>query len=95
MLESFSNNPVTKIEGELTYKALRLLKSELMWNILLAMIELGGRSHSYLGLVLSPAKYDQITGHNSVPHSNLGSILTFLPNPTQPQIAQVNATHKD
>ena len=95
MLESFPNNPVTKIEGEPTCQALRLLESELIQNASSIMTEVGGGNHGYLGLVLSPQKYTQITGHTFTPHPNPGPIPTFPANPTQPQIAQINATHED
>ena len=95
MLESFPNNPVNKMEGEPTYQALRLLESELIQNASSIMTELGGGNHGYLGLVLSPEKCNQITGHDFEPHPNPGPIPIFPDNPTQPQIAQINATHKD
>ena len=95
MLESFPNNPVTKIEGEPTCESLRLLETELTQNASSVMTELGGGNHGYLGLVLSEEKYQQITGNNFTPHPNPGPIPEFPDNPTQPQIAQINATHKD
>ena len=39
MLESFPNNPVTKIDGEPTYQPLRLLEIELVQNASSLMIE--------------------------------------------------------
>ena len=95
MLESFPNNPVTKIEGEPSYQALRTLETELIQNASSIFTELGGGGHGYLGLLLSSAKHLEITGHDFSRHPNPGPIPTFPANPTQPQIAQMNATHKD
>ena len=95
MLESFPNNPVTKIEGEPTYQTLRLLEVELIQNASSIMTELGGGNHGYLGLVLSAEKYMELTGYEFIPHPNPGPIPTFPDSPTQPQIAQINATHKE
>ena len=95
MLESFPNNPVTKIDGEPTYQILRLLETELVQNTSSLIIELGGGNHGYLGLVLSAEKYILLIGHVFIPHPNPGPIQTFSANCTQPQIAQVSATHKE
>ena len=59
------------------------------------MIELGGRNHRCQGLALSAVKHTQLTGHVFAPHPNPGLILTFPPNPTQSQIAQVKTTYKE
>ena len=64
MLESFPNNPVTKIEGEPSYQSLRTLETELIQNVLLIFTELGGGNHRYLGLLLSSAKYLEIIGYD-------------------------------
>ena len=95
MLESFPNNPVTKIEGEPSYQSLRTLEIELIQNASSIFTELGGGNHGYLGLLLEATKYLEITGHDFNQHSNPGLIPIFLDNPTQPQITQINATHKD
>lgn len=95
MLERFPNNPVTKIEGEPSYQALRTLETELIQNASSIFTELGGGNHGCLGLLLSSAKHLEITGHDFSQHPNPGLIPTFPANPTQPQIAQVIATHKD
>ena len=36
-----------------------------------------------------------MTGHDFIPHLNPGSLPTFPDSPTQPQIAQISATHKE
>ena len=95
MLESFPNNPVTKIEGEPSYQSLRTLETELIQNASSIFTELGGGNHGYLGLLLEAAKHLEITGHDFSRHPNPGPIPTFPANPTQPQIAQINATHKE
>ena len=95
MLESFPNNLVTKIEGEPTCQILRLIEMELIQNASSILTELGGGNHGYLGLVLSVAKYTELTGHVFTPHPKPGLIPTFPQNPTQPQIAQANAIHKE
>ena len=57
MLESFLNNPVTKIKGEQICESLRSIEIELIQNASSVMTELGGGNHGYLGLVLSEEKY--------------------------------------
>ena len=86
ILESFSNNLVTKIEGELPYQSLRALEIELIQNASLIFIELGEGNHGYLGLLLESTKHLEIIGHNFSCHPNPSLIPTFLDNPTQPQI---------
>ena len=48
-----------------------------------------------LGLVIPAARYQTITGSEFAPYTNPGALPTFPDNPTQPQIAQANATHKE
>ena len=56
MLESFSNNPVTKIEGEPSYQSLKTLETELIQNVSSIFIELEEGNYGYLGLLLEAIK---------------------------------------
>ena len=48
---------VTKITGEPNYESLKNLKDELKANAASIPTTLGGGTHGYLGLILSPAAY--------------------------------------
>ena len=45
--------------------------------------------------MLTPEKCTLVADHDFIPHPNPGSLPTFPNNLTQPQIAQVSATHKE
>ena len=51
---------VTKITGEPNYESLKNLKDELKANAASIPTTLGGGTHGYLGLILSPAAYATI-----------------------------------
>ena len=51
---------VTKITGEPNYESLKTLKDELKANAASIPTTLGGGTHGYLGLILSPAAYATI-----------------------------------
>ena len=52
----------TKIRGNLSYKTLKKLKTELRTNISSVDSNLGGDNHGYLGLIISDPEYAIITG---------------------------------
>ena len=62
-------------------------------NVTSIRSELGGGKHGCLGLLLKDAKHKAIT-FDFIPHSNPGPFPTFASLQTQPQIMQINATHK-
>ena len=52
--------PITKITGKPNYKGLKNLKDQLKANAASIPTTLGGGTHGYLGLILSPAAYATI-----------------------------------
>ena len=94
VIEGFPYSSISKVEGEPTYQSIKEVEKQLIKNASSYSTELGGGSHGYLGLILAPAKYQLVTGHEFEPHPNPGSIPTFPEHPTQPQIAQISNTHK-
>ena len=52
--------PITKITGEPNYEGLKNLKDQLEANVTSIPTTLGGGTHGYLGLILSPATYATI-----------------------------------
>ena len=95
IIEGFPYSTITKHAGEPNYHAIKDVERKLIKNASSFPSELGGGNHGYLGLILTPEKYTLVTGHDFTPHQNPGSLPTFPANPTQPQIAQVSATHKE
>lgn len=95
IIESFPTSSIPSVEGEPTYKSIKEVEKCIITNASSIESELGGGQHGLLGLVISPERYLTITGHEFIPHENPGALPTFPPNPTQPQIAQANATHKE
>ena len=58
--------------------------------------KLGGSSHGYLGLTIENANYLAATGHNFVPHTNLGlNPLIPATGATGLVIAALERTHKN
>ena len=95
VIEGFPYSTIEKHIGEPHYQAIKEVERKIIKNASSYPSELGGGNHGYLGLILSPLKYELLTGILFNPHPNPGSFPTFPPNPTQPQIAQINATHKE
>lgn len=95
VIESFPHSTLPKIEGEPDFAGIKNIEKLIITNASSCESELGGGQHGMLGLVISPERYQLITGHEFEPHPNPGALPTFPPNPTQPQIAQINSTHKE
>ena len=95
VIEGFPDSTITKHTSEPNYHVIKDIEWKLIKNASLYPSELGGGNHGYLGLILIPEKHVLVTGHTFTPHPNPGSLPTFPPNPTQPQIAQVSTTHKE
>ena len=95
IIESFPTSNIPSVEGEPDYKTIKEVGKIIITNASSMESELGGGQHGLLGLVVSPTRYNTITGNNFVPHENPGALPEFPQNPTQPQIAQINATHKE
>ena len=53
----FEYPTLTKLHGESTFEGVQILHKELMVNAQTVHSELGGGTHRYLGLVLSPGRY--------------------------------------
>ena len=86
---------VTKIAGEPNYESLKNLKDELKANAASIPTTLGGGTHGYLGLILSPAAYPPSPPPNSSNPSTQANIPTYLlaPAPPTPALSSV-ATQK-
>ena len=95
IIESFPTSNIPSVEGEPTYKSIKEVEKYIITNASSIESELGGGQHGLLGLVIPPARCSTVTGHTFVPHANPGALPTFPQNPTQPQITQANATHKE
>ena len=95
IIEGFPYSSIEKISGEPSYHNIKEVERKLIKNASSFPSELGGGQHGYLGLVLTPEKYQLVTGNTFTPHPNPGSIPTFPEHPTQPQIAQISTTHKE
>jgi len=95
IIESFPVSTIQCIEGESGFTSIKEIEKIIVTNASSIESELGGGQHGLLGLVVSTARYNTITGHNFIFHENPGSLPIFPQNPTQPQIAQANATHKE
>ena len=52
---------LTEIHGRLVYESLRKIKNEIKANAASAPCDLGGGNHVYLGLVIIPVEYANIT----------------------------------
>ena len=94
-IEGFPNSTIEKHAGEHNYLVIKDVECKLIKKASSYPSELGGGNHRCLGLILQPAKHALVTGQTFTPHPNPGSLLTFPTNPTQPQIAQIGATHKE
>ena len=94
IIASFPNEKISSSDEEPTYNLIKIGEKELIENVTSIRSELGGGQHGYLGLMMSTVKYHTITGFYFTPHANPGSVPVFPDAPTQPQIAQINATHK-
>ena len=95
IIDSFPNSSIPIIEGEPTYATLKHNEKLLIENASSIQSTLGGGNHGYLGLILKPAKYQTVTGHEFHPHPNPGALPTLPTNATQYQIIAANAQHKE
>ena len=57
----FEHSTLTRIHGEPTFEGIRLLHKEVMVNAQTVHLDMGGGSHGYLGLTLSPRCYTLIS----------------------------------
>ena len=61
-IESFPNLTITFVKGEPIYKSIKEVKKQIITNASLIESELGGGQYRLLGLVISAAMYNAITG---------------------------------
>ena len=94
-MESFPNSTLLKVEGEPEFDSIKIIIKLIITNAASCKSELGGGQHGVLGLVVSRARHQTLVGHQFIPHVNPRASPTFPANPTQPQIAQINAAHKE
>ena len=95
IIEGFSYSSITKVSGVPTYQSIKEVEKQLIKNASSYPTKLGGGNHRYLSIILTPEKYELVTGQIFEPHPNPGSIPIFSDNPTQPQIALISNTHKE
>ena len=95
IIEGFLHSNIEQIKGEPSHHSIKEVEWKIIKNASSFPSELGRGQHRYLGLALTPEKYQLVTRSTFTLHPNLGSILTFPQNPTQPQIAQISSTHKE
>ena len=93
--DSFPNPTIPKIEGEPRYETIKSVEKLLIENASSVQSTLGGGNHGLLGLILTPEKYQLVTGHTFEAHTNPGALPTLLPNATQYQIQNANSVHKE
>ena len=84
IIKGFSYSNIERISGEPSYHSIKEVERKLIKNASSFPSELGDSQHGYLGLVLTPEKYQLVTRSTFTPHLNLGSILTFSEYLTQP-----------
>ena len=70
IIEGFPYSNIEKISRELPYHSIKEVERKLIKNASSFLSELGGGNHGYLGLVLTPAKYQLVTGKTFTPHPN-------------------------
>ena len=94
IIASFPNNKLNLSDEEPTYNVIKEAEKLIITKFTSIRSELWGGKHECLGLLLKAEKHKVITGSYFILHSNPGTFPTFPPLQTQPQIAQINATHK-
>jgi len=80
VIESFLDSIITRVEGEPTFKTIKEVEKCIITNTSSIESELGRGQHGLLGLVISPTRYNTITGHDFILHANPGVLPIFLPN---------------
>ena len=88
----FPHPTVPTIEGEPHYTSIKQLHDLLKSNAAAFPSTLGGGGHGLLGLVLPPAVYLNVTGHNFNRPQNPGDAPVIPPGATQAQIGQLTRT---
>ena len=87
MIASFPNTKISSSDEEPTCNLSKIGEKEMIENITSIRSELGGGQHGYLGLMLSTAKHNEITGFYFTPHAiggvNMGvqSRRSYQPKP--------------
>ena len=78
IIQDFPYSNIEKISRELSYHSIKEVEQKLIKNTSSFLSELGGGNHRYLGLVLTPAKYQLVTGEIFTLHPNLRSIQRHI-----------------
>ena len=86
---SFPQPSVPRIDGEPTYTTIKAIHDILKSNASSIPTSLGGGAHGHLGLILLPALYVIITGHNFNQPANPGTTPTIPPGSTNAQISAI------
>ena len=90
IIESFPNSSIPIIEGEPTYDKIKQIEKLLIENASSIQTTLGGGNYGYLSLILKPAKYQTVTGHQFQLHPNPGALPVIPHGITQHQILSAN-----
>ena len=94
IIASFPNTTISSSDEEPTYNLIKIAEKELIENATSIRSELGGGQHGCLNLILATTKHASITSSNFISHANPESFSTFPPLQKQPQLSQINYTHK-
>ena len=95
IIDSFPNQTIPAIEGEPKYETIKNVEKLLIENAASVHSTLGGGNHGFLGVILTPEKYQLVTGHTFEAHTNPRALPTLPPNATQHQILNANSVHKE
>ena len=93
IIASFTNNKIETSDEEPTFNLIKKKKTT-NHKCHFCRIRIRRRS-TCLDLMLSATKFNTITETDFTTHTNPGPIPTLPQFQTQPQIAQINATHKN
>ena len=91
--ESFTTPSIPRVSGEPTRKTIKDVEKKVITNAAHTPCELGGGGYGFLGVVL--IVHITIAGYVFQPFQNPGAPPILLPNATQHQILQRNATHEE
>ena len=90
-IESFPQPVLTKIDGKPSYDTLNIVNDELSANAASVHTELGGGSHGYLAITVSPTVYATLSATAFVPPTLPEPVVTT--GLTGPQISAANRTY--
>ena len=93
--QGFPFPTITKIQGRPTFEDIKNVHKKLAANVSSVLTTLGGGNHGYLGLVVSAAAYQRLTGAALVTPFNPGQTPLIPAGVTAAQMAGIRDTHKE